>query len=108
MSWADGFFFPHQVTIQEVRTGGMGTALGASRSAAAEVIDEQTLVRGADGAEVVSSTRVTVALDPPIPLGSMVTVWPDVPTAKRTAVVLQVARVENPPPLGSHQVLYLK
>lgn len=109
MSWPAGFFFPDWVDIQSVQSGGMGTTPGAKRRSAAEVIDQQTLVRGADGAEVVSSTRVTVPLDPPVPLGSMVTVWPDGPAAaKRTAVVLQVGRDENPPPLPSHQVLYLK
>lgn len=104
--WPD-FFYPHSVEIQAVQTGGMGTTPGVKRASRAEVIDQQTLVRGQDGAEVVSSTRVTVPLDPPVPLGSLVTVWPTSP-AKRTAVVLQVGRDENAPPLESHQVLYLK
>lgn len=109
MSWPDDVFFPDSVIVQAVQTGGMGTSLGAKYPSPAEVIDQQSLVRGADGKEVVSSSRVTVPLSPPVPLGSLVTVWPNGPaSATRTAVVLQVGRDENPPPLPSHQVLYLK
>lgn len=109
MTWPAEFFFPHTVSIQALQTGGMGTTPGPKYSSIAEVIDEQTLVRGKDGEEVVSSSRVTVPLDPPVPLGSLVTVWPDGPiSARRAAAVLQVGRNENAPPLPSHQVLYLK
>ena len=107
MTWG-GFFYPHQVLVRDlVRAGGMGSSHGAARALAAEVIDIQTLVRDKDGREVVSSTRVTVALPEHVPLGSLVTVWAGSPR-ERTAVVLAVAVNDNDDPLDSHLVLSLE
>lgn len=108
MSWADPFWFPHSVTIRPMRGGGgMGTRPGDPTPSAAEVIDKRELVRDANGREVVSSTRVTVPLDTDVALGSLVTVWPADPAARREATVLQIGRDENPPPLPSHLILWL-
>ncbi|WP_417555595.1 hypothetical protein [Microbacterium sp.] len=109
MTWVDGFFFPDTVTVRD-RTGGggMGSGYGQPRTLAAETIDVQQIVRDASGQEVVSSSRVTVPLDANVPIGSLVTVWPGKPGAEREAEVLQVGRDENPPPLPSHQILWLK
>jgi hypothetical protein len=103
-----GFWFPDAVKVEAKQgRGGMGAKYAAEVDSVAEVKDEQKLVRTADGAEVVSSSNVTVPLDPVIPLGSLVTVWPG-GTAERTAVVLAVSRQVNHPPLPSHQVLWLE
>ncbi len=85
----------------------MGTGYGPKRRLASETIDEQQLVRDADGQEVVSSTRVTVPLVSNVPVGSLVTVWPG-GTAEREAKVLRVGRDENPGPLPSHLILWLE
>lgn len=107
VTWPAAFFFPHVVAVQDLTgSGGMGETYGPSRDVVAEVIDERTILRGQDGQEVVSSTRVTVPLEAEVPVGSLVTVWPG-GTAERTAEVLRVGRDDNPPPLPSHLVLYL-
>ena len=94
MSWGP-FFFPHQVMVRNLQpAGGMGATHATARALAAEVLDTQTLVRDKDGREVVSSTRVTVALPEHVPLGSLVTVWAGSPR-ERTAVVLAVAVNDN-------------
>jgi len=85
----------------------MGTSYGTARTVAAEVIDEQTLVRDADGREVVSSTRVTLALPEHVPLRSLVTVWPGQPY-EREARVLSAAVNPHDPPLDAHLVLRLE
>lgn len=108
MTWG-AFWYPHTVLIRDLLgTNGLGDATYApSRSVAAEVLDEQTLVRAADGEEVVSSTRVTVPLPEHVPFGSLVTVWPGQPY-EREAVVLTVAVSPNDPPLDAHLVLRLE
>lgn len=109
MSWDDPFFWPHKVTVRDMRSGGgMGPRLGDPRELVAEVIDEHRLVRTADNREVVSSTRVTVPLDSAVQVGSQVTVWPGRPNA-RTATVLAVSYEDNgDPDLGSQLVVSLE
>ncbi|MDJ1113234.1 hypothetical protein [Microbacterium dauci] len=108
MSWFDAVFFPHKVSIRAYRnTRGHGENHAAAKTVAAEVRDEAELIRTPEGSEVVSSSRVTVGLDVLAPHKSLVTVWPGTP-AQREATVLRVAREENPPPLPSHQILYLE
>lgn len=107
MTWG-AFWYPHTVTIRDLMgAGGMGDTYGAPRTVAAEVLDEQTLVRDADGREVVSSTRVTLALPEHVPLGSLVTVWPGQPY-ERQARVLTAAVNANEPPLDSFLLLRLE
>ncbi len=107
MSWG-AFFYPHTVHVRDIGAGpGLGESFGPSRALAAEVKDEQQLVRTADGEEVVSSTQVTVELDANVAPGSLVTVWKGT-TAEREATVLAVARDDNgDSPLDSHLVLSL-
>lgn len=108
MTW-DGFFLPHTVKVRDrTSSGGMGATYGPSRDSAAEVKDQQRLVRGANGAEVVSSSQVTVPLNPVVPVGSLVTTWPGLPTS-REAQVLAVDRNDNSDDLDldSFQLLYL-
>lgn len=108
MSWPDSFFFPDEVTVRDYEAGGgMGGGYGNPRTLEAEVIDKQEIVRNLAGEEVVSSTRVTVKLAANVPLRSLVTVRPG-RFAEREAEVLQVGYDENPPPLPSHQILWLK
>jgi hypothetical protein len=107
VTWG-AFFYPHTVEVRDYIPGaGMGPSFGAARTLAAEVLDEQRLVRGTDGEEVVSSTQVTVALSANVPVGSRVTVWPG-GAGKRTSKVLAVARNENAAPLDSYLVLSLE
>lgn len=107
MSWG-AFFYPHSVSIRNrVGASGMGSTFESPRTVAAEVIDEQTLVRDADGREVVSSTRVTLALPEHVPLGSLVTVWPGQPY-EREARVLSAAVNPHDPPLDAHLLLRLE
>lgn len=110
MSWPASFFFPHTVRIRDLSGGGgMGRhpAPAPGRTVRAEVKDEQTLVRTADGQEVVSNTQVTVAVSDPVALGALVAVWPGLPH-EREAEVLQIARNDNAPPLPSFLILSLK
>lgn len=109
MSWPASFFFPHAVTVRDVvRTGSYGAEhADAARSLAAEVLDEQKLVRNDAGEEVVSSSQVTVPIDANVAPGALVTVWEGT-SAEREAVVLSVQRDENDPPLPSHLVLRLE
>lgn len=108
MSWPASFFFPHQVQVRDVDGGaGMGSSFSDPRAIAAEVKDEQRLVRAADGSEVVSSTTVTVPLAESVAPGALVTVWAGT-SAEREASVLAVAREENSPPLPSHLILSLE
>lgn len=106
MTWG-AFFYPHSVSIRNLTgTGGMGDTYGPARIVSAEVLDEQTLVRDADGREVVSSTRVTLPLPEHVPLGSLVTVWPGQPY-EREAEVLSVAVNPNAAPLDAYLLLRL-
>lgn len=110
MSWPASFFFPHTVRIRDISGGaGMGRrhTPAPGRSVSCEVKDEQTLVRTADGQEVVSNTQVTVAVNDQVALGALVTVWPGLPQ-EREAEVLQIVRNENAPPLQSFLVISLK
>lgn len=107
MRWGGAFWYPHKVMVRDaIAGGGMGPRLGAAREVVAEVKDGHRLVRTADGREVVSSSTVTVPLEANVPLGSEVTVWPG-SVAERKALVVEVGRDENPPPLGSHLILSL-
>lgn len=107
MRWGK-HFYPHEVVVKDrAAGGGMGSTYAAPRTLECEVKDEQQLVRDANGAEVVSSSQVTLPLPQHVPLGSLVTVWPGTPAARET-VVLAVDRHENPPPLDAHVVLSLK
>lgn len=109
MSFPQSFFFPNTVRVRDyLGAGGMGGGHGDPRILAAEVIDVQEIVRDATGQEVVSSTRVTVPLDSNVPLRSLVTVWSATAGAEREAEVLRIGRDENPAPLPSHQILWLK
>lgn len=107
MSWG-AFFYPHVVKVRDkTGGGGFGPTFGPSRDLAAEVKDEQTLVRDVDGAEVVSNTQVTLPLPAHVPLGSKVTVWPGTPH-EREARVLASALNPNAPPLDAYLVLSLE
>lgn len=107
MTWGV-FWYPHEVRVRDqVSSGGMGASHATPRTLAAEVRDEQRMVRGEDGAEVVSSTQVTVALPEHVPLGSLVTVWAGTPR-EREARVLAVAVADNEPPLDAYLVLSLE
>lgn len=107
MSWDGPFWFPHTIRVRDaIAGGGRGPRLGEPREVRAEVLDEQRLVRSADGREVVSSSRVTVPLEADVAVGSEVTVWPG-RSAERTATVLAVGRDENDPPLPSQLILSL-
>lgn len=107
MTWG-AFWYPHTVSIRDLTgTGGMGDTYGPPRTVAAEVLDEQTLVRDADGREVVSSTRVTLPLPEHVPLGSLVTVWPGQPNERQTRV-LTAAVNANEPPLDAYLLLRLE
>lgn len=96
MSWDDDdFFYPHTVSIRNARPrGGTGVTYAEARDVRAEVRDEQQLVRGADGHEIVSSSQVSVPIGEHVPVGSLVTVWPGTARA-REAEVLAVAANEN-------------
>lgn len=107
MMWP-AFFWPHKVQVRDYRRGGgMGGGHTASRELTAEVKDERRLIRNTDGAEVVSSSQVTVPLGSNVPLQSLVTIWAGTP-AEREAEVLQVGRDDNTDSfLDSFEVLYL-
>jgi hypothetical protein len=100
--------FKHEtVKVQDFRRGGgMGGGLQAPRSVSAAVVDEQTMVRAADGSEVLSNTQVHVAFDEDIQLQSLVTVWEGQP-GSRTAQVLAISRFRHDR-LPSFQTLHLK
>lgn len=107
MAWGT-FFYPHRVLVRDrVLGGGLGPTFGASRELSAEVKDVQTLVRDADGAEVVSSAQVTLPLPEHVPLGSLVTVWPG-ESRQREARVLAAAANPNDPPLDAYLLLSLE
>jgi len=107
VSWG-AFWYPHSVQVRnKTSSGGMGTSYGPPRTVAAEVKDEQKLVLGADGREVVSNTQVTIALPEDVPLGSLVTVWPG-EQRQREARVLAAAANPNDPPLDAYLLLSLE
>jgi hypothetical protein len=89
-------FTPHTVLVRDfIENTGMGSGYGSSRRVAAFAQDEQKLVRGRDGAEIVSTSQVTINFDEVVPLGSLVTVWPGI-TGQREAEVLAIGRHEAP------------
>ena len=107
MSWG-AFWYPHTVQVRDaLPAGGMGGGFGAARTLAAEVIDKQTLVRDSNGAEVVSSSQVSLPLPASVPVGSLVTVWPGLPQ-QREARVLASSLNPNEPPLDSYLLLSLE
>ncbi|MGD9607399.1 MAG: hypothetical protein AB7V10_07955 [Leucobacter sp.] len=94
MSWG-AFFYPHTVHVRDIGAGsGFGQSFGVARALAAEVKDEQRIVRDRDGREVVSNTQVTVDLGAGVAPGSLVTVWKGT-SAEREAQVLAVGRDDN-------------
>lgn len=107
MSWG-AFWYPHSVLVKNrVSAGGMGAGFSAPRTLAAEVLDKQTMVRDASGAEVVSTSQVSLPLPEHVPVGSLVTVWPGLPQ-QREARVLAAALNPNEPPLDSYLLLSLE
>ena len=107
MAWG-AFWYPHKVRVRDrLVGGGLGPFFAPSRELAAEVKDVQTLVRDADGAEVVSSAQVTLPLPEHVPLGSLVTVWPG-ESRQREARVLAAAANPNDPPLDAYLLLSLE
>lgn len=107
MRWP-AFFWPHEVRIRNVASsGGLGGQYGQPFTVACEVKDEQQLVRNREGAEVVSSTNVTVPIDTTVGLDSLVTVWPGVDGAEREASVVRISRRPELAPLESHIIIYL-
>ena len=107
MSWPS-FFYPHRVTVRDlIEDGGRGQIWGEPRELRAEVKDEQKLVRDAAGAEIVSSTQVSVPLNSAVPPGSLVTVWEGT-SSERAATVAAVGRNDNSgSPLDSFLLLSL-
>lgn len=108
MSWG-AFFYPHTVHVRDIGAGsGIGHTYGAERALAAEVKDEQRMVRDRDGREVVSNTQVSVDLGANVAPGSLVTVWKGT-SAEREAQVLAVGRNDNGgSPLDSFLLLSLE
>lgn len=107
MAWG-AFWYPHEVRVRNrILGGGLGPSFEASRTLPAEVKDVQTLVRDADGAEVVSTSQVTLPLPEHVPLGSLVTVWPG-ESRQREARVLAAAANPNDPPLDDYLLLSLE
>lgn len=107
MNWG-AFFYPHSVRVRDRQAGaGMGSVYASARTLRAEVKDQQTIVRDADGREVVSSTQVTLPLPAYVPLGSLVTVWPGLPQ-EREARVLSASLNPNDGPLDAYLLLSLE
>lgn len=87
MRWG-AFFYPHEVTLEPHRQGGgMGGGLGAPVARPAEVRDEQRIVLDTAGAERVSNTQVTVALEHAVAPESYATVWQGTPLERRARVI---------------------
>ena len=103
-----GFFYPHAVSVRRKQAaGGMGATYAAPEVLAAEVRDEQSIVRDRDGREVVSSSKVTLPLPVDVPLESLVTVWPGT-SREREAMVLAVESNPNEDALDAYLVLSLE
>lgn len=106
----DPFFYPHRIMVRDYKgRTGTGQSWGEARELPAEVNDEQKLVRDASGAEVVSSTQVTVPLGSNVAVQSYVNAWPDV-VPQREAEVIAVERNDNTddPDFDSFLILSLK
>jgi hypothetical protein len=89
-------FTPHEVTIRALTgSGGMGRTYADPATVAAFVKDEVRMVRNSTGAEVVSSSTVTLGFDVQAPPGSLVTVWPGLP-GQREAEVISSGRAAHP------------
>lgn len=107
MSWSS-YFYPHRVRVRDALPGGgMGAGYAPARELSAEVRDKQTLVRDSNGAEVVSSSQVSLPLPEHVPVGSLVTVWPGLPQ-QREARVLASSLNPNDPPLDAYLLLSLE
>lgn len=108
MRWG-GFFYPHRVAVKPMTLGaGLGESYGPERVIDAEVKDQQRLVRGTDGREVVSSSSITVALDELVPIGSLVTVWPGGTHERMSSVIAIEVNDNGATALDSFQVLSLE
>jgi hypothetical protein len=89
-------FTPHTVLVRDfTENTGMGSGHADPREVRAFAQDEQKLVRGRDGVEVVSTSQVTVNFNEVVPLGSLVTIWPGM-TGQREAEVLAIGRHQAP------------
>lgn len=94
-----GVLTPHTVIIRDkTGDGAYGPIFDAPRTVTRCRVEDQTrLVRDTDGHEVVSSTRLFLRPEHgPIPVGSLVTVWPASPM-QRDATVIAVAYQHTPP-----------
>lgn len=101
------YFLPHTVRVTgSSGTGSLGPIRSEPRDAAAFVVDGTETVVNADGAEDVSSTRVTVNFDDPAQLRDVVTVWPGTVDERRGRVI----RIERGahPELPSFKTLFVK
>ena len=110
MSWP-AFFYPHRVRVRDsLGSGGMGTTWtdAPGRELAAEVKDEVKLVRTDGGAEVVSSTQVSVPLSADVAVDALVTVWPGTPSARESRVIRASRNDNTGTPLDSFLLLYLE
>lgn len=99
-------FTIHTVQVRDVDGGaGMGSTAAASRDVSAFVVDEQRMVQGPDGVEVVSNTQVSVNLNDPTVIGSLVTVWAG-EVHEREAKVVAIGTFSHDR-LPSHRTLFL-
>lgn len=97
---------PHTAVVRALTgSGGMGKTYADEDSVPAFVVDERVLVRDASGAEVVSSTQVTLGFDVVAPPGSLVTVWPGI-AGEREATVITSSRAAHET-LPAYQTLAL-
>lgn len=98
---------PHTVSIRPLTGhGANGPIYGGATSVAAWAEDERTLVRDANGDEVVSGSAVYVNVDVVAPPGSLVTVWPGTPGAREARVI--TSERHHHPALPSYQILRLE
>lgn len=89
-------FTPHDAIVSALTgSGGMGDTFAAPVTVPAFVVEEQKVVRDAQGVEVVSSTQVHCGFDVIAPPGSLVTVWPG-SIGEREAKVITSLRAAHP------------
>ena len=94
----------HKVIVERKRgEGAYGPVFADPVQVPCFVDESQRLVRGADGAEIVSSTGVAFPAEVgPIPHGSRITLRP--PHTERTALVVTVARADSPFGPNHHEI----
>jgi len=99
-------FLPHRVIVTPLEgAGGMGKTYGDPCEIPALVEDGNRMVRNADGEEVVSTAQVHCDFAWHVPVGSIVTIWPDT-ARERDAEVISVGGSIHPSVPG-HQTLAL-